>query len=97
MAVVHIAFTSAPVGGAQVEQAIPDVAEFINSTATSQATTAASRNGGIVSVTASGGDVWVAFGAAPVAAPNTHQLVPAGQTRNFGIPPGMKAAVIDRA
>lgn len=95
MALVHIAFTSAT-SGAPVAQAIPDAAEVITSSGTSQATTAASKNGGIVTVSASGGSVWVAFGPSPTAASNVHQLVQAGQTRDFGIQPGMRVAVIDQ-
>jgi hypothetical protein len=96
MALVQIAFTSA--SGLPIVQAIPEPAtQFINSTATSTATTGASGNGGVCTVTVTGNDVWVAFGASPVAAPNTHWLVLAGQTRDFAVTPGMRAAVIDRA
>ncbi|MEP1292792.1 MAG: hypothetical protein ABJL56_19190, partial [Nitratireductor sp.] len=47
------------------------------------------------SITAVGGNVWIKFGAAPVAASGQDWLVLDGQTREFAATAGDKVAVID--
>jgi hypothetical protein len=96
MAVVQIAFT-APEGIAPLAQAVPALSQTITTSGTSQATDIVSRNGGVCTITASGNNVWAAFGPSPTAAPNTHQLILSGQTRDFALGPGKRVAVIDAA
>jgi hypothetical protein len=47
------------------------------------------------SVTATGGDVWLKFAAAPVAAAGSDWLLLAGQTREWAAIPGDKVGVVD--
>lgn len=68
-----------------------------SSSATSIAVPGKGRGNGRLfwSVTAVGGDVWVAFGATPVASAGNDWLIPAGSTREFAAEGGQKAAVIN--
>ena len=69
--------------GVPIEIAEPRVSESITSSASSQQSTNTFLAGEHVTVTASGGAVWVAFGANPTAAAGTTHLVTDGQTRAF--------------
>ena len=72
-----------------ISDSVPDAAESLTSSGTSQ------QGASIASaiewpkqhwtVTASGGAVWVKFGANPTAAAGDDWLVLDGQTRNFGV------------
>lgn len=104
MAIAQICFTNAMDGDAPVTAAVPILKERIDANATSQASAiaapplSAKRAGSIVvcTITATGGDIWAAFGVAPVASQGNDWLITAGTTRDFGIvAEGMKVAVIN--
>ena len=80
----------------------PDAAPLSSDTLTSSASsqqfsvTAPSDARGLFwVVTASGNDVWIAFGDNPTAVAGTHYLVVDGTTRDFAAAPSQKIAVID--
>ena len=84
-------------GDAPVFAAEPDRAQTIASSGTSQQTTAAAGNGGIVDIAAFGGNVWVKIGANPTAVADSGWVIGDGQSKQFDIEPGHKVAVIDAA
>lgn len=76
----------------------PDHVEAMVSSASSQASTIAAdqaRGDQIWQITVSGNDVWVKFGANPVADSGEDHLICDGQTREFVAEDGDKLAVID--
>lgn len=85
MATLNVSFID-PVSPSSLDAAYPVAVESITTTASNQATTAAAtRTGQTVVVAATGGDVWIAIGAAPDATVTTsRRLVPSGQVRAFG-------------
>ncbi|WP_260597798.1 hypothetical protein [Sphingomonas endolithica] len=103
MATVHVTLSKiddrADTGGTMpVITSVPEAAQTLTSSDASTASTVASTPdyGLFWTVTARDGDVYVAFGAAPVAGANEGHLVLAGQTRDFGISAdGEKIAVKD--
>lgn len=97
MATVAIAFAAAMDGTAPVIAAQPVSAETITSSAASQqSTNSAPDVPSVCVVTASGGAIWVTFGANPTAVAGTSYLVTDGATREFGrLQSGWKAAIID--
>ena len=96
MAVINVVFARAVERSAQVIASIPYSATRIDTTATSQASTNAAGNEDVCQLTVTGGDVWVKFGATPVAAAGSDFLITSGQTREFGhLPPGTKVAAIN--
>lgn len=103
MATVHCVLGSCAIGGragiTRIPETAAEAAETITSSGASQATTAAAPAGDegvrFWSVTAVGGNVWIKFGAAPVAASGQDWLVLDGQTREFAARGGDKVAVID--
>lgn len=93
MATAYIAFGGANDKGVSVPNVSPTQAETI---ASGSATSIAAQNEQIISVTAIGGDIWIAAGAAPVAAPNSGRRIRDGDTMHLGgVSPGMKIATID--
>lgn len=96
MATVSLSFETVMQGSAPVEAAYPQSVQNIISGGTSTASTIAAGNNTVAIVTVSGGDVYVAFGATPVASSTNGKLIGEGTTRSFGnIVPGHKMAVID--
>lgn len=76
------------------------VSELVESSSTSEASTASSPLGsksfGFVSITAIGGDIWVTAGPSPTAIAGEDGFpVLSGQTRDFAVSPGDRVAVID--
>ena len=72
-----------------------DVATLVSAPASAAAPLVA-QAGEIWSLTVKGGDVFVAFGSAPVAVSGAGRLLLAGQTREFAVTAaGEKLAVID--
>ncbi len=72
------------------------VSEVITSSGTSQASTSLALGGEVVTITASGGNVWVKIGAAPTAEEGGDWLVLDGTTRYFApTAAGDVVAVID--
>ena len=96
MATVEIAFIH-PVLNAALDAAYPSAVQVITSSGTSQPTTAVASAGDVAVVTASEGDVYVSFGAAPNASTDAkRRLVVSGQSRAFGgLIAGTKAAIVD--
>lgn len=107
MAIAQIAITSVsdkgtPWGVVPVEDSTPFDNEYVNNPAASTQTSKAVPSGTPFhyywSVTASGGDIWVAFGLNPTAAIASGSfLVPSGMSRAFRANPGHIAAVINGA
>lgn len=96
MATVNVAFARAVDGAAQVLAAMPHASQSITSGAGSTQSTITAGLDTVCQITASGGKVWVKFGANPTAAAGSDYLILDGQTREFGmIPMGFKVAVID--
>ena len=96
MATFHVAFARAGDSGIDVMPAKPRATQTITTSGTSQASTIEATQGDQCEVTASGGDVFIAFGAAPTAASNSGYLIPNGATKYYGnLKPGDKVAVID--
>jgi hypothetical protein len=97
MAIVHITFRKTyDVGGQALAISSPRVAQTINSTATSQASTITSQYLDVATITAIGGAVFVMAGISPTAASGTGDLVPDGTTLCLaGLEPGEQIAVID--
>jgi hypothetical protein len=91
MATVHVTMNyvqARALTGATLEvaQSVPEDAATVTSSGSS------AEVGGIVgvlngvwTVTAIGGDVWVAFGTNPTAGADSGHLIPAGSTRDFGV------------
>lgn len=78
----------------------PYGSDMITSSGSSQqaaVTAPADADGMFWTITASGGNVWVAFGADPTAVAGTHWLIADGTTRDFGAKANQKVAVIDAA
>lgn len=95
MATAHITMRNAVSLGAASVYGPVRAAETIDSGATSEATTIASRINEVITVTAVE-DVFVALGDDPTAASGAGDLITAGGTRDFsGYPAGTKVAVID--
>jgi hypothetical protein len=100
MAKVEIRFeTPVQAAGGPIHNVSPASVEIINSSASSQTSTAAATHSGqTVSLTASGGAIRVAFGSGTLDAATGTTLIPDGATRSFGgVPFGHKVAVIDLA
>lgn len=96
MATVQITFGAAMDGIAPVMAAVPAAAEDITSSAASQQSTITSQRGQMCQITASGGAVWVKFGANPTASAGNDHLIIDGSTREFGfLETGWKVALID--
>jgi hypothetical protein len=103
MATVHVTLSvvddRASTGASlPVINSVPVAAQTLASAAASAVgnVTASKADGLFWSVTAKGGDVWVAFGANPVAASGSGHLILAGQTRDFSVAAtGEKIAVKD--
>ena len=96
MATVHVTFCAAVDGPAPVVAGVPEAKQTITSSGTTQSTTIAAAPGNICQITATGGNVWAAFGASPTAAAGSDHLIIDGQTREFGfLAPGYKVAIID--
>ena len=66
-----------------VPYAVPGASESITSSGNSQQSTNGFDSGEWVSITSSGGAVWVAVGASPTAAAGTHWLTPDGGTTSL--------------
>lgn len=96
MATIAIAFCAAGEAGLPVASAYPRAVQSITSSGTSQQATITAGNGEICRITASGGKIWIKFGANPTAAAGSDYLIPDGATHEFGIvAAGHKIAVID--
>lgn len=104
MAVAQICFSNAMDGDAPIIAAVPISKQRIDVTATSQVSTISAppllidRSASIVvcTITATGGDIWAAFGANPTASQGNDWLITAGTTRDFGlVSGGIKVAVIN--
>lgn len=102
MATIHVTLSSINKRGVSdtafpVINSVPRAAKTLTSTASSVPEASISgANGEVWSVTAKGGDVYAAFGAAPVAAADSGHLILAGQTRDFAVTTaGEKIAVKD--
>lgn len=96
MSDIHVTFVKAMDGIAPVVAAHPRAKQLVTSSGTSQATTITAQANEVCEITASGGPVWVAFGAAPTAAAGSDHLILDGQSRQFGmLIPGEKVAIID--
>lgn len=80
--------------GATLPDSQPRQAETLASAGASAAGAIVATAGDIWSITPLG-NVWVAFGAAPVAASGSGWLVPAGQTLERGAVAGEKCAIKD--
>lgn len=81
-----------------VQDAEPYASAIATSTAASQQAAISPFPGGsdqFWTITATGGDVWIAFGDAPVAAPGNQWLIAAGSTREFAAKSGQNLAIID--
>lgn len=96
MAKVQVTFRNGfNVGGSTVH-CKPRVAETITSSGTSQATTITASVNEIAHITASGGAVFINYGAAPTAASGSGDLIPDGGSLQIGgLASGDKVAVID--
>jgi hypothetical protein len=94
MATVNISYAPLIATDTSVESPYPSAVENITSSGTSQTTTAAASNHSVATVTVAGGNIAIAAGSAPTATTGGI-LILDGQTRNFGLPPGHKIAVID--
>jgi hypothetical protein len=78
-----------------VLSSVPRAAETLVSTPASAAAQMVGQVGEVWSITVTGGDVFVAFGAEPVAASGAGRLLLAGQSREFAVTAvGEKLAVI---
>lgn len=97
MAIAHITFRDAvDMGGSSIMSRTPSQAATITTSGTSQATSIAALGGEVGVITVSGGAVFVAVGAAPVAASGSGDLVPDGGAIFIGrLLPGDKVAVIN--
>jgi hypothetical protein len=96
MATVHVRFGSVMGEGAPVYAPIPKTAATITSSASSQATTIAAEDSDYLTVTTSGGAVFIAIGQNPTAASGRGDLLPDGSSKDFGpLKTGDKVAVID--
>jgi len=103
MATVHVTLSRVEARGdtgeaIAVPTSVPVAAETLTSSPTSQAgTKTATKNSGLFwTVVARGGDVWVAFGASPVAGPGLGFLVLQGWERAFSVTSvGEKIAIKD--
>lgn len=97
MATVGIEFGPADTrSGAPINVAAARASETITSSATSQQTTAATAGPEYVTITATGGPVWAAFGTNPTAAAGTTALIADGATRPFYVAEAHhKIAIID--
>lgn len=93
MATVEVAFLSPATG--EIDSGYPSSVEVITSSASNQVSAGAAGVGEVCVVTASGGNVYVAFAAAPVATSGKRRLVLDGQTRTFQVQALHKAAVVD--
>ena len=97
MATAYIRFGGCMGGGAPVLSPIPDATGTITTSGTSQATTITS-NGSYARISAVGGVIRYAVGAAPVAVAGSGDWVLDGQTVDIGpLNVGDKIAVIDAA
>jgi len=96
MATVHVTFSGAMSSGAPVFPTTPRAKEAITSSGTSQSTTAEAKSGDFITVTSSGGAVWVRIAGTPTAAAGTDWLVTDGAAMTFGrAKDGDKVAIID--
>lgn len=96
MAVIHVVFARAVEGRVPAISGVGGQRQRIDTTAVSQQSTISTLNEQVAEVTATGGNVWVAFGANPTAAVGSDFLVLDGQTRYFcHLPAGTKLAVRD--
>lgn len=102
MALVHITLSRVDdrgdTGGSlPIVTSVPELAETITSSGTSQVSTiAADKADRRVWTITAGGNVWVRFAETPVAASGVGQLVLAGQSRDFSVTAaGEKVAVKD--
>lgn len=103
MATVHCVIGSLRAGAKGAAALLPGTtAEAAETLASGGASTASTIAAGSTdaparfwSITAVGGNVWVKFGTAPVAASGQDWLVLDGQTREFAATAGDKVAVID--
>lgn len=96
MATVQITFGAAMDGIAPVAAAIPEAAEDLTSSASSQQSTITSKRGQVCQITASGGAIWAKFGTNPTASAGNDHLIPDGSTREFGfLQDGYKVAILD--
>lgn len=94
MATVEVAFVALANG--VIDSAGFSSTQVITSSASNQVSTAGAANGDSALITATGGNVYIAFGASPdatVAA--TRRLVLDGTSRPFAVPTGHKVAVVD--
>lgn len=96
MATVHITLgqvTGVSTSGASmpVEPSVPIAADTMTSSGTSAqsnitaTTSALTHQAAVWTVTATGGNVWAAFGANPTAAAEAGHLILDGQTRNLSV------------
>lgn len=83
-------------GGGAIIDTLDYVAEVITSSATSQSTTATSTLGrSDIRIVASGSNVYLAFGTAPVAVTGTGIMLVDGAEVVFSLPTGFKVAVVN--
>jgi hypothetical protein len=83
-----------------IQDAEPYASAFATSSATSQQAAISPFAGEadqFWTITATGGDVWAAFGEDPVAAPGNQWLIASGTTREFAAKSGQVLAIIDAA
>lgn len=96
MAVIHVVFARAIEGRVAAISGVGGQRQRIDATAVSQQTTITTLNEQVAEVTATGGNVWVAFGANPTASLGNDFLIIDGQTRYFcHLPAGTKLAVLN--
>lgn len=97
MATAQVMFGRTPVTGIPVASAGFSSNQVFTTSGTSQATTLAAKQGdSVVTVTVTGGNVYIKTGTAPTAvADATSILILDGTTRDFGINLGDKLAVIN--
>lgn len=83
--------------GAGVPYAVPDSAEALTSSGTSQTASISGDRGSYFSITSSGGAIWATFGTSPTAAAGTTHLIPDGGTAYFfnANTDGLQVAIID--
>lgn len=96
MATAYIRFGRVMGGGAPVYSPTPNATATITTSGTSQATTVSAQEGDFIRVTASGGAIRIAIGAAPVALAGSGDWLLDGDTMDLGpLKYGDKIAVID--
>ena len=96
MATAHIRFGGVMGGGAPVYAPIPNDKQTVTTSATSAATTIASRGGDYARIVANGGPVCFAVGQAPLAIAGSGDIILNGSSIDIGpLSIGDKIAVID--